>query len=175
MAIPHRNSWRAFVLCLGAGTALIGAAGTAFAADPSGEWLVADQSARIHIEPCADGYWGSIDWERQPGVDSKNPDPAKRGRPMLGTPILLSLKPAHSNAWEGKVYNPKDGGFYNASIKLENPNALRLEGCMLIFCSGETWTRAPDQAHTTTGAGAQARPRSACPEQAGAQAQRRNP
>ena len=39
------------------------------------------------IEHCADGYWGSIAWERQPGFDAHNPDPSKRGRPLLGTPV----------------------------------------------------------------------------------------
>jgi len=147
---------------LAAGGAVLTAA-PAFAADPSGDWLVADRTARIHIEQCADGYWGSIAWEREPGIDKYNPDPRKRGRPLLGTPILLSMKPEESNKWEGKVYNPKDGGFYGASIKLESANALRLEGCMLIFCSGETWTRVQDQGHATTGAAAAAEPRSVCP------------
>jgi uncharacterized protein (DUF2147 family) len=141
---------------LAAAGATLGAS-NAFAVDPSGEWMVADHSARIHIESCADGYWGSIAWERQPGVDSKNPDPKKRGRPLLGAPILLSMKPADdSNKWEGKVYNPKDGGYYSASIQLAGPNSLRLEGCMLIFCSGETWTRAPEP-KATTGAAAAAK------------------
>jgi uncharacterized protein (DUF2147 family) len=139
------------------------AASNAFAADPSGEWMVADHSARIRIEPCADGYWGSIAWEREPGIDHKNPDPKRRGHPLLGAPILLSMKAGEDNKWEGKVYNPKDGGYYSASIKLESPNALRLEGCMLIFCSGETWTRAPAPSRATTGAAAATKTPSVCP------------
>ena len=162
MAMRDRGSLRAFVVCLAASGAALAATGAARAADPSGDWFVADHTARIHIERCADGYWGSIAWERQPGFDAHNPDPSKRGRPLLGTPILLSMKPEDSNKWEGKVYNPKDGGFYSASIELKNLNALRLEGCMLIFCSGETWTRAQDQGRATTGAAATP-PRSVCP------------
>jgi uncharacterized protein (DUF2147 family) len=154
---------RAFVYCLAAGGATLAATGSARAVDPVGDWLVADRTARIHIEQCADGYWGSIAWEREPGFDANNPDPSKRGRPLLGTPILLSMKPGYSNKWEGKVYNPKDGGFYSASIRLEGQNVLRLEGCMLIFCSGETWTRAPDTRATTGTAAAATPPRSVCP------------
>ena len=163
MAMRDRSSLRAFVLSLVAGGIALTAA-PAFAADPSGEWMVADHTARIRIEHCADGYWGSIAWELQPGIDKNNPDPNKRGRPMLGTPILLSMKPEETNKWEGKVYNPKDGGYYSASIKLEGANELRLQGCMLIFCSGETWTRVPDTAHATTGAAAAApKTPSVCP------------
>jgi len=162
MAMRDRSSLRALFVCLAAGGAVL-AASNAFATDPSGEWMVADHSARIRIEPCRDGYWGSIAWEREPGVDSKNPDPKRRGKPLLGAPILLSMKPDDDHRkWEGKVYNPKDGGFYSASIQLESPNKLRLEGCMLIFCSGETWTRAAEPSHATTGAAATRMP-SVCP------------
>jgi uncharacterized protein (DUF2147 family) len=161
MAMRDRSSLRALVVCLAAGGAALTAM-PAFAADPSGEWLVADHTARIRVERCADGYWGSIAWEQAPGIDRNNPDPSRRGRPLLGSPILLSMKPEETNKWEGKVYNPKDGGYYSASIKLEGANELRLQGCMLIFCSGETWTRVPDTGHATTGAAATA-PRSVCP------------
>jgi uncharacterized protein (DUF2147 family) len=161
MAISRSSSLWAFV----AGAAALGVSGAiAETADPTGEWLVADQTAKIRIERCADGYWGSIDWEKQAGIDTKNPDPARRGKPLLGAPILLGMKPSESNHWEGKVYNPKDGGFYRANISLAGHNQLKLEGCMLIFCSGETWTRAPEPARATTGAAAQARPRSVCPQ-----------
>jgi uncharacterized protein (DUF2147 family) len=177
MAIRNRgrllNTVTALVMTC-AGIATFGA--VASAADPSGVWLVADQSARIRVEPCADGYWGVIDWERQPGTDAKNPDPAKRGQPMLGVPILIAMKPSQQNEWEGKVYNPKDGGFYRASISLTRPDVLKLEGCMLIFCSGENWTRVANQAQATTGAMASSQPRArnVCPGAPQAAPQRRN-
>lgn len=162
----RKKSLRAFVVALGAsGSALALGNAAALAADPSGVWMVADQTATIRIAPCADGYWGVIDWERKPGTDTHNPDPSKRGQPLLGTPILIRMKPAGSNEWDGKVYNPKDGGFYQANISLAGPNTLKLEGCMLIFCSGERWTRVTDQAHATTGSSAQTRPRDVCPPQ----------
>ena len=172
MTIASRNSLRAFVLCLTTGSAALGMSGAAVsAADPSGLWMVADQTARIRIEPCANGYWGSIDWEQKPGIDSHNPDPAKRGQPLLGTPILIGMKQGQPNEWEGQVYNPKDGGFYKASISLTRPDTLKLEGCMWVFCSGESWTRVVEQTRATTGAMAstQPRPRSACPAPAPAQ------
>jgi uncharacterized protein (DUF2147 family) len=168
-------SLRAFASCLAAtGAVLTLTAGTAQAADPTGVWLTADQSARIRVEKCPDGYWGSIDWEKVPGTDSKNPDPAKRGRPLLGTPILIGMKPSEPNKWDGKVYNPKEGSTWNVSIILEDANRLKLQGCMLIFCGGETWTRVADQQRSTTGtAGASQAPppRSVCPQ--GAPAKRR--
>jgi uncharacterized protein (DUF2147 family) len=172
IAKPYSGSLWAFVVCAAAGAALGTSPAIAQTGDPSGVWLVADQTAKIRIEHCADGYWGSIDWERQAGIDSHNPDPARRGKPLLGTPILISMKPSEPNEWQGKVYNPQDGGFYKASISLLGANQLKLEGCMWVFCSGETWTRAPELPRMTTGAAAQPHPRSVCPQQSSQSAPR---
>ena len=53
--------------------------------DPTGEWLVAKQFARIKIADCDGRLWGVVAWEAQPGgMDKKNPDPNLRSRPTLG-------------------------------------------------------------------------------------------
>lgn len=119
--------------------ALIG--GPALAADPSGNWLVADKTAVIRIAPCAEAYCGTIAWTSQPGTDEHNPDPSKRDRPIEGTQILLGMKPARANRWDGQIYNPENGKTYSGHIILVNPDLLRIEGCLLFFCGGENWTR----------------------------------
>lgn len=133
----------------GISTALSSAVAHAF--DPTGQWLVADRSAVMKIEACTDGLYATIDWERVPGIDAKNPDRAKRGRPLVGVSILIGMKQSGANEWEGRVYNPKDGGTYDAYLKQPQADAVRLEGCVLggIICDGETWTRVPP---VTTGA-----------------------
>jgi uncharacterized protein (DUF2147 family) len=109
---------------------------------PTGEWLVAKKLARIKIVDCDGKLWGVVSWETQPGTDSKNPDPNLRSRPTLGMPILLGMVPSKANQWDGKIYNSQDGNTYSATIKLENPDTLRVEGCFLgILCGGENWTR----------------------------------
>jgi uncharacterized protein (DUF2147 family) len=112
--------------------------------DPTGEWLVEKKIARIKIADCDNKMWGVVSWEAKPGVDSKNPDPTLRTRPTLGMPILLSMTPStyNQNQWDGKIYNSEDGHTYSASIKLLNPDTLRVEGCFLGFlCGGENWSR----------------------------------
>lgn len=112
------------------------------APDPTGEWLVAKQVARIKIVDCDGRLWGVVAWEAQPGIDSKNPDPNLRSRPTLGMPILLGMTPSKENKWEGEIYNSEDGHTYSASISLSEPNTLRVQGCFLGFlCGGENWTR----------------------------------
>ena len=81
-------------LCIIAAIAVLPVAPAA-AAEPIGDWMVGNGAAVVRIEPCGEALCGSIAWtKRQSGVDVKNPDPAKRNRPLLGMPILIDMKPA---------------------------------------------------------------------------------
>ena len=118
----------------------------AAAADPKGVWLVEDKSAQIDIENCGGVLWGVVIWEQNPGHDNENPDRSLRGRPTLGIPILLGMRPVASGPetiWRGQIYNSRNGRTYEANLKLVNPDVLHLEGCVLggLFCGGQNWTR----------------------------------
>ena len=118
-------------------------AAPAAAGEPWGEWLVAEKSAQIRILDCAGALWGVIAWEKDPGgADEKNPDLGKRGRPTLGMPILLGMKPIAPGKWDGKIYNSENGKTYSGGIRMIDDGSLRIFGCILGFlCGGETWTR----------------------------------
>jgi uncharacterized protein (DUF2147 family) len=116
----------------------------AVAADPTGDWRVADGVANIRIAQCNGSLWGVVAWEKTPGGrDLNNPDVSKQNRPTLGMPILLDLKRDRgTDRWEGQVYNAKDGQTYSVKIRPVDPNHLEIQGCLLGFlCGGETWTR----------------------------------
>ena len=117
---------------------------SALAADPSGDWRVADGVANIRVAECNGSMWGVVAWEQQPGgLDEHNPDVSKRSRPTLGMPILINMKKkANADQWEGEVYNAKDGKTYSSTIKPIGSDKLQIQGCVLGFlCGGETWTR----------------------------------
>jgi uncharacterized protein (DUF2147 family) len=118
---------------------------SAFAADVTGDWLVDDKSTVIRVQPCGAAMCGYIAWGKGPpgGTDKNNPDPAKKNRPLLGMPIILDMKSAGANRYQGEIYNAKDGKIYSGSISLVNDKTLRIEGCVLGFlCGGENWARA---------------------------------
>jgi uncharacterized protein (DUF2147 family) len=116
----------------------------ALAADPTGDWRVADGVANIRVAECNGSMWGAVAWEKTPGGhDKNNPDVSKQSRPTLGMPILLDMKkkPA-ADQWEGQVYNAKDGQLYSTTIRPIGADQLEIQGCVLGFlCGGETWTR----------------------------------
>jgi uncharacterized protein (DUF2147 family) len=116
----------------------------ALAADPTGDWRVADGVANIRVAECNGSMWGVVAWEKVPGGhDINNPDASKRSRPSLGMPILIDMKKKPGvDQWEGQVYNGKDGQLYSSTIKPVGTDRLEIQGCVLGFlCGGETWTR----------------------------------
>src|SRR5437667_2560483 len=114
------------------------------AADPTGDWRVADGVANIRVAQCNGTMWGVVAWEKElGGRDTNNPDVSKQNRPTLGMPILIDMKKKPGlDQWEGQVYNAKDGQSYSATITPIGNDQLEIKGCVLGFlCGGETWTR----------------------------------
>jgi uncharacterized protein (DUF2147 family) len=121
----------------------IGSAGAA-ELSPVGDWRVKEGYANIRIDNCGGKMWGIVAWEKEPGLDTENPDPAKKGRPTLGIPILMGLapNPKEPGKWSGEIYNSQNGKMYSASISLADENTLDLEGCLVWpLCQTQQWTR----------------------------------
>src|SRR3984957_19338726 len=116
----------------------------ALAADPTGDWRVADGVANIRVAECNGSMWGAVAWEKIPGGhDSNNPDVSKQSRLTLGMPILLDMKKKPGvDQWEGQVYNAKDGQSYSSTIRPIGSDQMEIQGCVLGFlCGGENWAR----------------------------------
>ena len=130
--------------------ALVGA-GTAHAADPIGTWLTGDKKGRVRIVNCGGAICGTLVWlaepidpeTHHPKTDKHNSNASLQGRPLLGIPIVLNMKPNGGNKWEGQVYNAEDGGTYTGSFTMDGPNTAELKGCVMggLICKGQTWTR----------------------------------
>lgn len=150
--------------------ALAGTAGPASAKDPSGTWLTSDGRARVKVERCGSAgaaLCGTVVWLRtplndrgQPRTDVKNPDPAKRARPVIGMPLMTELAPDGAGRFKGEIYNAEEGRNYDVTVGLQAANELSVEGCVLgVLCGSQVWSRvteaaaapAPKPAPTTTG------------------------
>jgi len=137
----------------------------ALAADPTGDWRVADGVANIRVAQCNGSMWGAVSWEKQPGGrDENNPDASKKTRPTLGMATLIDMKKKPgADQWEGQVYNAKDGQLYSATITPVGTDQLEIKGCVMGFlCGGETWTRVgPPIPSSTANAMAKGAPKAA--------------
>jgi uncharacterized protein (DUF2147 family) len=113
---------------------------------PIGEWITEGGEGRVRITACGQALCGVVAGGNPNDTDRHNPDPAKRNRPMDGMTVLIDMKPAKNNHWEGQIYNAKDGRTYASNISLKNADVLRVEGCVFggLFCGGQNWTRAKD-------------------------------
>ena len=150
-----KRSWP-FTIAFAASFGVLAAVGMALAApdaDPAeGVWLTADGGGQVRIAPCvdqADQLCGTIVWLRrrfdergQPVRDVHNPRPELRSREILGLELLRGLKRKSAGHWTGgRVYNSDNGKTYRVRIQATRQGALRIDGCILLFCSGETWRR----------------------------------
>jgi uncharacterized protein (DUF2147 family) len=124
----------------------------AMAADPMGTWYTADNDSQIRISNCGGALCGSIVWLKTPNdpetgrpkTDKNNPDPGKQNHPLIGTQIVLGMRPGGTpDQWNGNVYNSQDGKTYTGSFTMTGPNTAELKGCVLaVLCKSQTWTRA---------------------------------
>ena len=162
------------------GSFLATGAAPAFAADPTGDWRVADGVANIRVAQCNGNMWGVVSWEKTPGGrDKNNPDAAKQSRPTLGMPILIDMKKKPGiDAWEGQVYNAKDGQLYSSTIKPSAPTSSKSRAACWASCAaakpGPASGRRFPQAPPTAWPRARRRTGSAAPK-AGTAAPRRLP
>jgi uncharacterized protein (DUF2147 family) len=123
-----------------------------------GKWLNQEKEAQIEISPCDGKYCGKIIWLREPDypandpkgmgskskVDRENPDPAKKGQPMLGLNLVWGFTFTGENRWEGGfIYDPRDGKIYKCKMTLETPDNLKVRGFIGISLIGKNnhWTR----------------------------------
>ena len=129
----------------------INLAAPAFAADAFGTWYTADRESQVKIVNCGGALCGALVWLKEPNdpatgrpkTDKNNADASKQGRPLLGVPIVLGMKPSGvPNQWSGEVYNATDGKTYSGTFTLTGQNTADLKGCVLFLCKSQTWTRA---------------------------------
>jgi uncharacterized protein (DUF2147 family) len=122
-----------------------------------GVWIDHTKRGAIEIMPCGQRLCGYVYWVKdpvsrsgKPVLDINNPDPARRGKPMCGTQILINLtqqaRGRYGHVWgAGSIYNPEEGQSFDAEVKLISPNELSVLGYVGVKFLGEqfTWTRAP--------------------------------
>ena len=116
-----------------------------------GKWYIKNNEGVVEIYKSGDKYYGKIVWvkiandaygyERK---DVKNPDPALRNRPLLGTLTLIELNYVPSeNHWHGNFYSPRNGQSANVIITLNDPNTMTVMGYVgsTFFSKTEIWRR----------------------------------
>jgi len=124
-------------------------------ADVEGIWQH-KSGGTLRIRNCGEGVCGTIasvspqadPATGRPPTDKKNADPSQRNRPLVGIQVLMGMHPTAPGKWTGRLYNVEDGNTYTGNLIELGPDTVRLEGCALFFCGGETLTRVKSTAAT---------------------------
>jgi uncharacterized protein (DUF2147 family) len=134
---------------LAVGLTMLTVATTAQTNGPTGVWLTQKGDAHVRVAPCGGALCGTVVWLKnpidsetgRPLTDKHNPDPARRNSPMLGTQIMFGMRPSGPDRWSGHFYNGEDGKTYEGNLVVLGPESLKVEGCLIGICMGETWRR----------------------------------
>jgi len=108
-----------------------------------GVWLNPENGSNIELYKCGDGVCAKIvkvvDGQK---TDDKNPDPAKKNRPIVGLVIMQGAKKTGPNKWSGTLYNRADGKEYSGTLTVKSKNEVDLSGCVAaVFCKTTTFSR----------------------------------
>ncbi len=122
-----------------AAAALALTAGAAAAGDPSGVWATEKNDEgrylTVEVKLCGDKFCGYI-VEAHNADGSPRADYENRGRQMI-----FDMAADGENQWDdGEIWAPDDDKNYSANMEL-NGDVLTVEGCVLIICRGQDWTR----------------------------------
>jgi uncharacterized protein (DUF2147 family) len=119
-----------------------------------GVWLSGDGDGWIELTVVGGELRGRIagspddpEHLKPPRLDNENPDPALRGRPLLGLVILSGFRYTGDGEWRGgRIYDPNSGNTYKGTIRVLNRDTLALRGYVGISLFGrtETWRRRPE-------------------------------
>src|SRR5262245_38783459 len=110
--------------------AACGSACARSAEDAFGLWLHPEDGSKIEFYKCGgEGLCAKLtkvtDGQR---TDDKNPDPVKRGRPIIGLVIMENAKRAGANTWSGALYNRENGKTYSGTVTVRTRDAVDLSG-----------------------------------------------
>jgi len=120
---------------------------------PIGTWLTAGGESQVKVEQCSVALCGRIVWLKNPlgadgkaAIDSENPDPRLRARPLMGLTILngFAQSAGESNIWNGgTIYDPADGRTYSCKFTVIDADTLSVRGYVGFSLLGrtQTWTR----------------------------------
>lgn len=105
--------------------------GSAFAADPYGNWTRPSTGTQVNFYNCGGKLCGKI-------IGVK--DQARKN--TVGTVIMKGAEKSGDNVWKGDLLDVESGKTYSGVVTLESASALNLKGCVGgIICRGETWVK----------------------------------
>jgi uncharacterized protein (DUF2147 family) len=120
---------------------------SARAEEVTGTWIMDNGKITVRVAPCDRNLCGKIvamkkplDKKGNPKRDKHNPNPALRGRPVIGLTIMAGMKPDGERRWAGEIYNPDDGNTYNSYMTL-GEGRMKVKGCVAFICEKVTFRR----------------------------------
>ncbi|MBO9575488.1 MAG: DUF2147 domain-containing protein [Sphingobium sp.] len=105
-----------------------------------GRWINPKGSVTVETQPCGAHLCGKVDWVSADALK----DARDAGVPSpIGIQLLQDYARSPSGVWHGRVYVPDLGRTFSSTITVENPDTLKISGCILagLICKSQLWHR----------------------------------
>lgn len=115
-------------------------AGAAQAGDPTGVWATEKNDEgrylTVEVRACGEAMFCGFILNGHTADGTADPDYEHKGRQMI-----FDMVADGENQWDdGEIWAPDDDETYSANMELKD-DVLTVEGCVLIICRGQDWTR----------------------------------
>jgi uncharacterized protein (DUF2147 family) len=101
-------------------------------------WRNPQNSVHVRVTSCGKGRCGVVVWAN----DKAKADSARGGTPnLVGMNLFHDFQNVKSNAWKGKVFVPDMNRTFTGTITIQNQDTAVAQGCVLMICKSQTWTR----------------------------------
>lgn len=96
----------------------------------TGTYVSSERDHKIELFLRDGALYGRIAWTKDLKLtDKQNKDPKLRGRRITGIEHIRGFKKARDGSWiSGTLYNPENGGSYEARLWLEAPGRPVIQG-----------------------------------------------
>lgn len=103
-------------------------------------WINPYNTVKVATGNCGGNLCGWVVWATPEAEQEAREGGVKQ---LVGTELLQNYRPTGPGTWQGRVFVPDMGKTYYSTIRLLNPNALKISGCIWggLICKSQIWRR----------------------------------
>ena len=103
-------------------------------------WINPYNNVKVATGDCGGKLCGWVVWAT-PEAEQEARDGGVQQ--LVGTELLQNYRATGPGTWQGRVFVPDMGRTYYSTIRLLDPNSLKISGCILggLICKSQVWRR----------------------------------
>lgn len=108
---------------------------------PYGEWVNPHNTVKVATGDCGGKLCGWVIWATPEAEQDARGGGVQQ---LVSSKLLQDYRQIDSSHWQGRVFVPDMGRTFASTITLEEPDTLKISGCILggLICKSQLWHKA---------------------------------